>query len=304
MNYINSPLARVVVLIVFFLALVITGSSCATSQDAMTDRAAFEQEASPAPEYADRGATDDDSLSESQETHKISRASVNVKVEGLDDSIGLLEEKARDLGGFVSDSSINRRDKNAHASITLRVPSDRFNLMLNEIEEVGEVEHLSTSQEDVTRRYIDLEARINNLASQEKRLAEILQMADSVEDVLAVEKELERVRGEIESLTGDFNYLKNQVNMSTINVYLSETTLASTGIASIDFVDMLTGGYHSLINSINAIIMSARGLVIFIMGALPFIILLAIILVVLRKPYLNFKEKRQKEKDISSSPDK
>lgn len=294
MSFLKSRGIRIVVLITFLFAFAFLIYGCsAPTEDAMTDRGIPEAEA---PDHANQDAPVEDSSSEREGTHKISRADVRLEVEDLDDSVGLLEEKAKDMGGFVSYSSINKRERNPHATVTLRVPADKFYLMLDEIEEAGEVEYRSTSEEDVTRRYIDLEARINNLTSQEKRLTEILQMADNVTDVLSVEQELERVRGEIEALTGEFNYLKNQVNMATISIHLSETTLASSGITSIDFGDMFTRGYHSFINSMNAVIMSVRGLFIFVMGSIPYIIILGIIIVVLRKPYSKLKEKRQRAK--------
>ena len=298
MYHLNMVLKRIIlpILLIFFLAVFSYG--CATpSLEPEVDRALPDGERpGDYVEEVDRGEPP-----VQEGIHKISRAEVNLEVEDLEDSLSRLEEKARDMGGFVSYSSINKRERDPSAQVTLRIPEDKFYNMLEEIEKIGEVEHRSTSEEDVTRRYIDLEARIDNLTAQEERLTEIMQMAETVEEVLSVERELERVRGEIESLTGEFNYLRSQVSMATINIRLRERVLAATGVTSIDFRDMFTRGYYALIDSINALILFARGVFILAMGSLPYIILLAILLLILRKPYRAIKEKRQRGK---TPPDK
>lgn len=301
MNYKDLWLTKVVFLIVLLLSIGIVVYGCAApTEDAVPDEGYIDREV-PA-DYDDREVSRGDSPVEDAGIYKISRAEVNLEVEDLDNSISSLEEKARDLEGFVSYSSINKRERDPSAQVTLRVPADKFYVMLEEIEKVGDVKHRSTSEEDVTRRYIDLEARLNNLTSQEKRLTEIMEMAETVEDVLSVEKELERVRGEIEALTGELNYLKSQVNMSTINISLKETTLAATGVTGVDFGDMFTRGYYSFIDSINSLILFAHGFVVFLMGAIPYLIIFALLFFVLRKPYSYLKEKRKERKTPPDKP--
>ena len=87
---------------------------------------------------------------------------------------------------------------------------------------MGTLQEENVSLDDVTEQYIDLEARLENLKRQEKRYLEILEMATTVEDVLTVETQLERIRGDIESLQGSLNYLDNRIDLSTIQVQLSE----------------------------------------------------------------------------------
>ncbi|UNC93436.1 DUF4349 domain-containing protein [Candidatus Contubernalis alkaliaceticus] len=207
---------------------------------------------------------------------KIWWGDMNLKVENLEEAINLIEEKAHEMGGFVSDSYVNRRDRNFRtASITLRVPVKEFRALMTEVSKVGELESSGTSGEDVTRQYIDMEARLNNLTAQEKRLLEILDLSETVEEILMVEMELQRVRGQIEVLTADFNYLRNRVDLSTLSIYLTESPLASPGVTSPKIGEIISNGYRSLINSINGILIFGGEFVIFIMGAIPYLLLIS-----------------------------
>ena len=76
--------------------------------------------------------------------------------------------------------------------------------------------------EDVTERYYDLKARINNKKVLEKRYLEILTQASEIKDILEIEKNLNDVRTEIENFQGQFNYLSKQVTLSTINLSFYE----------------------------------------------------------------------------------
>lgn len=84
--------------------------------------------------------------------------------------------------------------------------------------------------DDVTEEYVDLEARAGTLSAQERRLTQVLEKAETVEDILRVEKELERVRANREALTGKLHYLRHRVSYSrvTIDVIKSEESLPVT----------------------------------------------------------------------------
>ncbi|MGB9887774.1 MAG: DUF4349 domain-containing protein [Moorellales bacterium] len=82
--------------------------------------------------------------------------------------------------------------------------------------ELGEVKTQRVYSEDVTEDYIDLEARVKTLTAQKERLTELLERARTVEDILKVEKKLERVRAERESLSGKLNYLRHRVTYARV----------------------------------------------------------------------------------------
>ena len=147
---------------------------------------------------------------------------MSLEVQDFRTAADAVSDIARKYGGYVADSSVRDYGGRKVGYVSVRVPTSEFEKTIKEIETVGVLQEENVSLEDVTEQYIDLEARLENLKRQEKRYLEILEMATTVEDVLTVETQLERIRGDIESLQGSLNYLDNRIDLSTIQVQLSE----------------------------------------------------------------------------------
>ncbi len=106
---------------------------------------------------------------------------------------------------------------------TLRVPTGQLEASMSELKQLGHVESESQNGEEVTQQYVDLEARLANARNSEQRLSELLrQRTGKLSDVLEVEKEVERVRGEIEQMEAERKTLANRVDFATITVTLAE----------------------------------------------------------------------------------
>jgi len=133
-----------------------------------------------------------------------------------------IRASAAELGGFVSNSSFNvNSDQNETASIQAKIPSDKLSLFLKQIEPLGKVLSKSETGEDVSEQFVDMEARRNTLKREEERLLEILKSAGGLKDLLAVEQELARVRGELEQTEGKLKHLNYQADYSTVTITLS-----------------------------------------------------------------------------------
>jgi hypothetical protein len=145
-------------------------------------------------------------------------ARLGLKVDDVDASLEEIKLIMVIHGGFIS--SVNTRDD--RGSVAIRVPQSRFHDAIADIEELGEVTTRDLQGEDVSEEYVDLGAQLTTLQHQESRLYEIMEMGVNVEEVLKVERELERVRGKIESIQGRMNYLDSRVELSTITVSLFE----------------------------------------------------------------------------------
>ena len=171
-----------------------------------------------------------------------------------------------EAGGFISSSSISdvgSNRKNGH--FTARVPQKSFYSTIEKIDALGTEKYRQISGQDVTEEFIDLAPGWIISKKQETRLQEILKMATTVKDIIEVEHELERVRSEIESLTGRLNYLNQSVEMSTIAVTVMEPA-PITGDA-LGISDAIRGSVRGFIESV-------RGIIIFTGFIIPILIYL------------------------------
>src|SRR4029077_8648405 len=106
---------------------------------------------------------------------------------------------------------------------TLRVPADQLDATLTEVKTLGRVESESQSGQDVTSQYVDLQARLANARNTEQRLTDLLRnRTGKLSDVLEVEQELDRVRGEIEQMEAERKNMSNQVSYATLNATIAE----------------------------------------------------------------------------------
>lgn len=128
------------------------------------------------------------------------------------------------VGGYVADASVDRTSGSSRSGRwTVRVPVSKFDAFLAGLDTVGFVESRTQSSQDVTMEYVDVEARIANLERLEERFVTLLaERTGELEDVLKVEQELSRVRGDIEQAQGRLRYLANKTDFSTVTVAVRE----------------------------------------------------------------------------------
>ncbi len=125
-------------------------------------------------------------------------------------SQALVAESARAAGGFVF--------QQADDHIVVRVPAARFRAFVETVEGVGDVLHRQIDAQDVGEEFRDVDIRIRNLEAVRDRIAALLERGLAVEQVLVVERELERVTGELERMRGRQRYLSDRIAYSTITV--------------------------------------------------------------------------------------
>ena len=202
----------------------------------------------------------------------ISTASLTMEVENTESAFKEITQIVQTSGGFISSSSIYEVSGRNNGEITVKVPQRNFHSSIEQIEALGTVKSKQISGQDVTEEFIDLSARLGNLKKQEARLQEILDMAVTVTDVLEVEYELERVRGEIERLTGRLNFINRSVEMSTISIRAREPT-PITGGDGFGFMDALK-------ESVTGFIESVYGIIIFVGYMLPLVLFVAVVILV------------------------
>jgi len=292
------PKILLMVLIGFSLLVI---SSCAAPAYYMgTDEAAVEDVAvdyAPAPEErAAMEATDTDYKTytngevagERHVRHVIRNGSIELTVSDTREKIRDIHSIAEEAGGVISNSNIyEMREGQYAANLTLRIPENNFSRVMDELETLGKARNIQTGSDDVTMQYVDLESRLNNQKAQEERLIEILEMAETVEDVLEIERELYRVRGEIESMTAQLNRLDDLVSLATIQVNLREEAIPTGELTTGPFEGLWTRIVQTFTGSVNFILNATSITIIAFSALLPVLILLAfitlIIVLVVRK---------------------
>jgi hypothetical protein len=124
-----------------------------------------------------------------------------------------IETLARELGGYMASQS--------NQAITVRVPVERFHDAMARVEKLGDIINRQVQAEDVTQEFFDLEVRLKSARAVRERLEQLLARASRVDESIAIERELERVVGEIERLEGRIRYWRDRASFSTIAVHFS-----------------------------------------------------------------------------------
>ncbi len=158
-------------------------------------------------------------------------ANVQVETTDFDGSLAKLEELVAEYKGWVESSSVNGSNYNdssrgrvsrRSANYTLRFPSDRFDELMGSLSVLGNIPFTHTYTENVTAQYYDVQAHLTALSAQEQRLLEMMELAETVEDIIILEDRLTEVRYHIESLQSTLNNWDRQVSYSTVYLDLTE----------------------------------------------------------------------------------
>ena len=150
--------------------------------------------------------------------------SLTIIAANYDEASAVIDRLAGSQGGYVQKlTGVARSGAARELSVTLRVPAKQLDGFLAELRKLGHVERESRANDEVTDQYVDLQARLRSARASEQRLLELLATrTGKLEDVLDAERELGRVRGEIESMEGQRVLLLHRVQYATVEVQLSE----------------------------------------------------------------------------------
>ncbi|MCK9217903.1 MAG: DUF4349 domain-containing protein, partial [Firmicutes bacterium] len=221
-----------------------------------------------------------------------------LQVVDFDSSMKSIIDLTKKYGGYVENSYADnngtyyiegKQKKIKSGNISIRIPFDKFQIILDEIKTIGETSNESTSSVDISDVYYDTATRVKNLRTQEDRLRELLDLAKNVDEILKIENELNRVRSDIELMSTDIKRWDKQVSMSSLYIDLRETKDAE--LSSIDVSTIWGRAYKGLIKAMNNIIRGAESLFIVAISAIPYIIILGVIAFIV---YYFIKKRRGK----------
>ncbi len=156
----------------------------------------------------------------------IRTANMQLVVDDVRDTINNITQLAQNQEGYVVNSSSWKEGERVVGQITIRVPSGDFNYAMSVLRSMAvEVTSETTSAQDVTEEYVDLEATLRNLEATEAQLLKLMEKAVEVKDILSVQSELSRIQQDIERTKGRMQYLERTSSMSLIQVTLEQSKL-------------------------------------------------------------------------------
>ena len=236
--------------------MALLGAGCGGGQESSDQSATVESDSPPAV------------LSAQVEPRKIVyTADVTVRVDAVGRATTDAVRIASEAGGLVFSQSSDGDNKEAR--LTLKVPPESFKSVLADLAELGRALESDIKAEDITEEVTDVDGRLKTSQASADRLRTLLGAASSTTDIVAIEGELAKREGEIESLQGRLRVLTNQVEMTTINLRLTETADLEVNREVPGFLKALRTGWVALLNVLLGVVAVAG----FILPFAPLVVL-------------------------------
>ena len=264
---------------------------------AMEEQAGLELDASKT------GMTDTTSLGQALPSNRklIRSVDLSLETDAFDQLLKTLTDKIGELGGYVEQSDISGNSLNyrnelipRYASLKVRIPIDRLDGFISVVEANGNITNKSETTQDVTVQYSDLESRKKSLTVEQERIWALLEKADTLESVIALEERLSEIRYQLESMESQLRLHDNQVDYSTVNLYVHEIKEAAS------FTPTEPEGIGQRIGkgftkNLNAVSRGVTGFIIWFLAASPIWVPLAaaviVILLILRRSKRRMQER-------------
>ena len=247
-----------------------------------------------------------DFISDPSDRKLVRNAELIVQTKTFDEFIKSTETKVSSLGGYVESSDVSSNgyysDGNRQASLTARVPADKFDEFLDSVSEIAAVTSKSISVNDITSNYIDTESRIKALKAEQTALLGILEKAKNVSETIEVYSRLSEVNASLERYESQLKTYDKQVAYSTIRMNIYEVERVSTANEKEGFFKEIG---RRLSDNLYNLGTGLRNLAVWFISSLPYLLIfagcIAVVIVVIRKIHKKRKAKREAKRNESES---
>ena len=225
---------------------------------------------------------------------------LDAETEDLDTLLTQVDQRIEELNGYVEEREVYNGSPRSnrtyrYANITIRVPADKMNDFVSQVSENANVTSTNETAENITLSYVATESRVKALETEQSRLLELLAKAENMDDLLQIEKRLTDVRTELEEVTSQLRVYDNLVDYCTIYLELTEVK-EYTPVEEPETVWQRMGeGFKESLESLGNF---AESLLIFLVCALPWLILPALILIILLIVHKRRQRKSKKDPEV------
>ena len=242
------------------------------------------------------GGSDTGAAARSAKRMIITTVNLNLQTKEFDAGVVEVENIVTSLGGFIQDSHVEGenlygRSGGRSANFTVRVPSQRLGEFFTGVGNIFNITSKSQSSQDITDSYYDTESRLNSLKIQEARLLEMLASSTELQYLIEVQRELANVQYQIDSFTSSKMRMENQVEMSTVHIYLSEVVeYTPVEPAPITFGERLL---RTISDSFLSFVTFTQNTILALIWMFPFLLIMTVILVII---IVSAKKKKARKK--------
>ncbi|MFD1040463.1 DUF4349 domain-containing protein [Virgibacillus byunsanensis] len=224
----------------------------------------------------------EDASSQEGEVSEIDRkiiytANLHIEVKEYQEALTDIQTRVSERGGYIVESNMHQSDSeggSTNGQITARIPQAHFQEFIDFVEEgSSKVLESSSTGEDVTEEYVDLESRLKSKRVVEERLLSFMEQAEETEDLLTISDDLATVQEAIEEVTGRMNYLQNKADLATVRIHIQEKNVTISGMNEGE-LNTWEKTKEQFLKSINFLLSAFSGLFVFFIGNLPVLILL------------------------------
>ncbi len=202
--------------LLWLLPFFLLATACGQSDSGRAEYAAEQAEY----DAAQKSSADLDEVGQGVPRQIIRRARLEVETSDLERSNGRVGELVAAYGAQIDAEDHSRYGQRLQTRWTLRVDPQYFDTLVYQLGQMGTLREKNISADDVTRQYVDLEARLTAKRAAEKRYRELIRQAQNVQEVLSVEAELRKLIEEVEATEAQLRSLRDQVKRSTIDLML------------------------------------------------------------------------------------
>lgn len=200
---------------------------------------------------------------------------MSAETEDLDALMEALNGKISGLGGYVEDQdsyngSMYSSRRYRSASLTVRIPAERVDEFTEEMSGIANVVSTSLSREDITLSYVATESRVKALQTEEARLLELMEQAETMADLLEIESRLTDVRYELENRASQLRLYDNQVDYATIYLSIDEVQ-EYTPVEEPTVWERISGGF---VSSIKGVGNGLLDLLVWVLAKSPYLVIL------------------------------